>query len=77
MKKIKMCCLQGASSLSANFRTILKPCPWFSLQYIICETLDFGWLKNTTLMGFGIIAVVMTIICNIAILMEVVHSWFN
>lgn len=73
MKKIKMCCLQGASSLSANFRTILKPCPWFPLQYIICETPDFGWLKNTTLMGSGVIAVVMTIICNIAILMEVVH----
>ena len=60
-----MCCLQGASSLSANFRTIFKPRPWFPFQYIICETLDFGWLKNTTLMGFGIITVVITIICHI------------
>lgn len=69
-----MCCLQGASSLSANYRKIFKPCPWFPLQDIICKTLDLGWLKNTTLIGFRIIAVVMTIY-NIAILMEVVHRF--
>ena len=66
-------CKQFVCKLQDNIQTFSQVSltqKLFKSQNInICEPLDFSWLKNTKLMGFGIIAIVM-IIYDIAIIID-------